>query len=105
MLPSGGNSGELQVHKRVWALTVAQGDVVELPLCLVTSMRGSASGTDGDFVHADIGFQQQSIFILHNASSPRPQTFWLSEPLEKAKNSPEVRLERPLFKKHNTVKS
>ena len=36
---------------------------------------------------------------------PQTPDFWLSEPLEKAKNSPEVRLERPLFKKHNTVKS
>ena len=80
MLPSGGDRCELQVHKRFWALTVAQGDVVELSLWLVTLMRGSASGTDGDFVHADIGFQQQSILILHNASSPRPQTFGSPNP-------------------------
>ena len=32
MLPSGGDSGELQMHRGFWALAVAQGNLVDLSL-------------------------------------------------------------------------
>ena len=57
MLPSGGDRGELQMHRGFWALAVAQGNLVDLSLCLLTLVWRSASGTQGDFVPADTGFQ------------------------------------------------
>ena len=55
MLPSGGDSGELQMHRGFWALAVAQGNLVDLSL--LTLVWGSASGMQGDLVPADTGFQ------------------------------------------------